>query len=397
MMSSDSTIRSLKSGEATSLRVGMLVGTVSTAGGGVSEAVRSLSLAIRRIPGVSVEIFSLEDSRSDGGDFDDLPVHRVPIRGPAAFGYAPELVPVLLSRDLDILHVHGLWMYLSVAARRWARATGKTYVVSPHGMLDPWALENSASKKRFARLLYEDAHLRGAACLHALSAAEEEAIVAAGISTPVTILPNGVDLPSVPVGKPPWRTSMPPGSRVLLFLGRVTPKKRVLELIQAFDTAGAADRNWHLVIVGPVEAAYQKQLDAALEAAVCSERIHLVGPAYGDERGRVYAAAEAFILPSLSEGLPMAALEAFAFGLPALLSPQCNLPESFSAGAAMETGTDQETIAESLLHFFSMRIDHRLLMSQRARRLVAEKFDWNRIGFEMVALYRRLVRQPDEL
>lgn len=188
---------------------------------------------------------------------------------------------------------------------------------------------------------------------------------------------------------------MPPGAKVLLFLGRVTPKKRVLELIQAFDSAGAAGRNWHLVIVGPVETAYRKQLEAAFEAAVCSERIHLVGPAYGDERARAYAAADAFILPSLSEGLPMAALEAFAFGLPALLSPQCNLPESFSAGAAIETGTDQETIADSLLHLFSMRNDHRLLMSQEARRLVAEKFDCQRIGFETVALYRRLVGQSE--
>lgn len=374
------------------IRVGMVLGSIATRSGGVSEAVRFLSLALNRLPTVAVEIFSIEDPRSEAHVFDTLPVHLVRIRGPASFGYAPDLVATLLSRNMDLLHVHGLWMYLSVAARKWARVTGRPYIVSPHGMLDPWALSNNGLKKWLARLLYEDAHLREATYLHALCAQEMDAITAAGIHTPVIVLPNGVEASAAPATPPPWRASLPPDARILLFLGRVTPKKRVLELVQAFCLTGKAAKNWHLVVVGPADAQYRTELDAAVSSVPSCDNVHLVGPAYGEERAAAYAAAHAFILPSLSEGLPMAALEAFAFGLPALLTPQCNLPESLDAGAAFAIGTEPGAIAEGLLRLFSMAEDERMLMGQRARRLAAEKFNWDTIATEMAELYRRLVR-----
>ena len=105
----------------------MLVGSTSVTAGGVSEAVHSLAAALGR----------------DGRSFGDIPVRLAKIRGPSSFAYAPHLVRQLLDADLDVLHVHGLWMYMSIAAWRWARATGRPYVVSPHGMLDPWALDNN--------------------------------------------------------------------------------------------------------------------------------------------------------------------------------------------------------------------------------------------------------------
>ena len=122
--------------------------------------------------------------------------------GPRAFGYAPELSRALDAARLDLVHTHGLWMYPSVAAAwRWATRWKRPLVVSPHGMLEPWAVRNSAWKKRIAGWLFENRHLRRAACLHALNDAEYEAIRAYGLTNPVAVIPNGVDLPE-PGGSP---------------------------------------------------------------------------------------------------------------------------------------------------------------------------------------------------
>lgn len=86
----------------------------------------------------------------------------------------------------------------------------------------------------------------------------------------------------------------------------------------------------------------------------------------------------------------MAALEAFASGLPALLTAQCNLPEGFAAGAALQISAHEEGIAEGLECLFAMDESERLLMSASARRLAISRFNWDTIALDMARLYRRM-------
>lgn len=372
------------------IRVGMLVGSVSLASGGVSEAVRSLCLSLRR-SGLAPEIFSLRQPGALLRDFSGIPLHLADVKGPPGFGYASGLSRLLRERQPDILHVHGLWMYQSVAARRWAAETGHPYLASPHGMLDPWALGNSAWKKRLAWRLYEGAHLRSAALIHALCEPEREAIARLGLPEPVVVVPNGVDPPPPRFspsrnGRAPWR-DLPETAKVLLFLGRVTPKKRVAELLRAWARVSSADPAWHLAVVGPVDDGYREELDTIVRQSGLSNRIHMTGPAYGDVRQAAYASADAFILPSISEGLPMAVLEAFANGMPALLTRQCNLPEAFADGCALAIGADELSISEGLLKLFAMPEAARLSMAGKARGFATKNFDWDAVGARFAEIY----------
>ena len=99
-------------------------------------------------------------------------------------------------------------MYPSLASRRWSRRVCRPYLVSPHGMLDPWAVRHAAWKKRVAGWWFENAHLAGAACLHALTASEARAIRAYGLTNPICVVPNGVDLPrQTAFPRPAWADS----------------------------------------------------------------------------------------------------------------------------------------------------------------------------------------------
>jgi poly(glycerol-phosphate) alpha-glucosyltransferase len=372
------------------LRVGMLIGSTSVAGGGVPEALRKLCFALDKVPGISPEVFALRGDDKQLLDFGTIPVHLAPATWSLGFGYAPMLGAMIAQRQPDILHVHGLWMYLSVVARRWHRSTSKPYVVSPHGMLDPWAMRNGFWKKRLAWHAYEDAHLSSAACIHALCEAERVAVRAAGLERPVIVLPNGIERFQRPADLPAWRKKLPEDAKVLMFLGRLTPKKGVAALIKAWSMVCDQQPAWHLALVGPDEGGYAGLLDGLASAGRRPPRIHLVGPAYGEERSRAYATATAFILPSVSEGQPLAALEALSQGIPALLTPQCNLPEVFEAGCGLEIGTSEEAIAAGVKSLFALPPDKLEAMGARGRDLVAERFNWATTATRFADLYRHL-------
>src|SRR5215208_7965345 len=177
------------------MKVGFLVSSVSREAGGLFQSVRGLAKAVAST-NVNVRIFGIRDEQSavDLQEWRPLCVEtfRPRLR---AWGYSNQLLPAMLNAGLDVLSVHGLWKYCSVGSQRSHRQTGRPYVIHPHGMLDSWALRNARWKKRIAAALYENQHLRGAACLRALSEAEAQSIRNYGLRNPVCVVPNGVDLP----------------------------------------------------------------------------------------------------------------------------------------------------------------------------------------------------------
>ena len=179
------------------MKVGFLVSSVSREAGGLFQSVRGLAKAVMS-ESADVSVFGIADPNSalDAPYWQPLFVRTFEPQF-RAWGYSNQLVPALLDADLDILSTHGLWKYSSVASRRWHQRTARPYIVHAHGMLEPWALRNARWKKRIAALLYQNQHLREAACLRALCEAEAQSIRAHGVRNPICVIPNGVDLPQL--------------------------------------------------------------------------------------------------------------------------------------------------------------------------------------------------------
>jgi poly(glycerol-phosphate) alpha-glucosyltransferase len=118
-----------------------------------------------------------------------------------------------------------------------------------------------------------------------------------------------------------------------------------------------------------------------------NESVHFLGPQFGELKAACFQAAAAFILPSVSEGLPMTVLEAWAHGLPVLMTPQCNLPYGFQAGAALRIEPEAASIAEGLGLLFQMSDSERSGMGARGLALVKERYHWPTVAAQMVAVY----------
>ncbi len=318
--------------------------------------------------------------------------------GPEAFGFARGFIDALEDTQADVGYLAGLWKYPALAALRWSRARRKPMVVAPHGMLDPWAVRHSGWKKRIAGALFQNAQLREAVCLRALCAAEAKAFRTYGLKNPVCIIPNGIDLPVAPGQGVARHPHFPAGKKVLLYLGRLHPKKGLARLLEGWADAGLAARGWVLVLAGWDQdghaAALQRQATALGLAWTDGRRgdaegasMIFPGPQFGADKEASYASCDAFVLPSLSEGLPMVVLEAWAYGRPVLMTPACNLPEGFQADAAWRIEPDRAGIAAGLRRLGEATPADLRAMGVRGRALAEEQFAWRRLAVRMAAVY----------
>jgi poly(glycerol-phosphate) alpha-glucosyltransferase len=293
---------------------------------------------------------------------------------------------------MELVHLHGIWMYPSVVAWRWSQSSRRPVVISSHGMLDPWALARSKLKKSIARLLFEDSNLRSARCLRSLCTAETNAIRRLGFRNPICQIPNGVDIPDRATqarAKPSQ-----PTRKVLLYVGRLHPKKQLPSLLRAWKRLESLSipgaRDWELAIVGWDDANHQGELDALIDDLDVS-RVRISGPVFGEELTSLLFEAAAFILPSLSEGLPMAVLEAWAHQLPVVMTPQCNLSDGFACGAAIKTAPDPESISRAIADLLQMSDYERADMGKRGLDLVKRKYSWPGVAEQVAAVYQWLL------
>lgn len=335
-----------------SLDLGVVTGSLSPAGGGLFECMRvPTNLVAQR--GAAVSVYGLHDDQFEAarGAWTVSQLQAFPIAGPRRFGWSPEMQRALDRADHQLLHLHGIWFYPSYLVKRWRERTGRPTVISPAGMLDEWSVRQSASKKRLIRRLYEDENLRRASALHANSVAELEAIRKFGLANPVAILPNGVVLPDL-ARTLPRPAALPSDRKALLFLGRIHAKKGLKELVEAWalvrQLKPAVHRGWQIVVAG-WDDGFQTELETLIAERGLGPDIRLAGSFFGDDKLALLRHADAFILPSHGEGMPMAVLEAWAAAAPVLMTAACNLTDSFARGAAFPISIAPEAMARELI------------------------------------------------
>lgn len=364
--------------------------TCSRKSGGLFYSVRGLAGALES-DDCRCRIFSPSDefSKEDRNVWSPLPVELYSAYGPLRSSL--RLRTLLAESGGELIHVHGIWQDAQWAALQRQKKTSLPVVISPRGMLDPWALKNRAWKKKIVGELFAYESLRRATCIHALCRSEAESIRAQGYTNPVALIPNGVELPAA---KTP---EVRDGKKRLLFLGRIHPKKGLAELLTAWGKAGASWRDeWELIIAGWDDGGHEAGLKQM--ASDFGKSVSFCGPCFGEEKEWLLRTADAFILPSFSEGLPMSVLEAMAYSLPVLMTEFCNIPEGFDAGASIRIEPDAISIAKGLDELQSMPAGDRIKMGAKGRELVERRFTWSVISRQMKQVYEWCVnggQSPD--
>jgi glycosyltransferase involved in cell wall biosynthesis len=284
----------------------------------------------------------------------------------------------------EVIHNHGLWMMPNIYPAWAVRGTVCRLVMSPHGMLSSWALRRSAWRKRLMWHLAQGRAIRAGHAFHATAESEYQEIRAAGLRAPVAIIPIGIDIPAAPDG-------IAQGSRRLLFLGRLHPKKGIDILLHAWQRVEPRFPEWELHIVGTSDPPdYQARMER-LADSLGVRRVCFPGPAFGPDKARQYQQAHLFVLPTHSENFGLTVAEALAHGLPAIVTKGAPWPdlETRDCGWWIEQGID--SLADCLQSALALSPEKLRDKGRRGRQWMEQEFSWDRVGRMMLETYRWLV------
>lgn len=349
--------------------------------GGMVPSILGMTGALRR-SGADVRIVTPTLSRLD------------PAMVPPGLSIAgPEADMLGAIRSSEVVHIHGLWQGHGRRGASVARKAGVPYVMTAHGMAEPWALRHKRLKKLAYLALVESKNLQRAACLHALSRPEIGHLRTLAPGAPVCFVPNGVDptffddLPdrgALEAEHPELKDKF-----VLLFFGRVHAKKGLDILAEAFGTLHNDFPDLHLLIAGKDDGAWAPFADRLGELGL-TDRATYVGHVGGEQARKVWAAADAFILPSYSEGFSMAILEALACSLPTLFTTACHFPEAGQADAALIVDPQIDAVTQALRGLLERSPAERAQLGANGRRLVEAEYAWDQLAQRLADVYRWL-------
>ena len=338
---------------AAASRVLQLITTMNPDFGGPQEAVAQIGRSLHAA-GIASDIATLDAPDTTWGG------EEVVRLGPARLGhycYSERLTPWLRSNAhrYSSMLVHGLWQYHGFATWRASRGAAIPYYVFPHGMLDPWFKHRYPLKHLKKQLYWPWAEYRVLRDANAvLFTTEEERLLArqsfAHYRVNEAVVGFGISDP--PRGERAHFLHRYPhlrDKRIVLFLGRLHPKKGCDLLIDAFAAVAQSEPTLRLVMAGPDRDGYQATLMQRAGQLGISEHICWTGMIEGDAKWGAYACAEVFVLPSHQENFGISVAEALASGLPVLISDKVNIWREIAAARGGLVSQDTPEGTQDLL------------------------------------------------
>lgn len=381
-----------------------LIRTLNPTGGGPIEGVCQITPHLTNL-GVDTTVASLDPPNSHW--FSTLPFKAIGL-GPVIgnYGYRPNLKSAIsgLAKQHDAVIIEGIWQYHSFVAWRALKNCEIPYFIYPHGMLDPW-FERTYPLKHIKKCLYwpwaDYRVLRDATAVLFTTEQErslarqsfwlyraKEYVVGYGTSAP----PGSSSLQRSEF------TSLFPslrGKRILLYLSRIHPKKGLDLLIEAFALVSSSDPRLHLVIAGPDQVGWQRELEQRICILGLDKHVTWTGMLTGDVKWGALHSAELLCLPSHQENFGVVVAEALACGLPVAIAEPVNIStEVAAAGAGMVHADTVAGTTEALRRWLVLGESEKEQMKQRAVQLFAERFDFASVARNMMPLL--LQQKPHE-
>lgn len=361
---------------------------LSPSGAGVYEAVRGITTRLAAEPGFKVQVIGLAREKDawpvDRRRWDGVNVTAVGgggARGVVALRRYAQAMPVA---HIDIVHAHGVWDGAALAGALLAERAGCRLVISPHGMLEPWAFSHNRLKKFLPWHLWERRALAAADVLEAKSDLEATAFPKVGLHNQATVIPVGLDIPELlPVVRPTGRP------RTCLFLSRIHPKKGIDMLLKAW--AALRPAGWRLVIAGPDDGGHLPPLQSLARCLGIAGDVDFLGPQYGQAKWDLLRSAELFVLPSHSENFGIVIPEALAMGVPCIATTGTPWVELGPSGMGWCVAPTVDAITSALAASVSLTSADLVAMGHRGVAYVRDTFAWPAITRQTVDLYRSLM------
>jgi glycosyltransferase involved in cell wall biosynthesis len=303
---------------------------------------------------------------------------------------APTLVSEIIDYRPDVVHLHSTHVPEHISLARHLRSAEVPYCVTTHGGLHNQ--RRGRVKKRALWWLGEREYMNHALFIHAITREEARDIATYGVTAPVLVAPNGIDLRSLPRTENPTalvaRLPELAGHRVFMFMGRIAPIQKGLDLLlQGLALADIPD--CRLVFLGPDWRGGRATLEPLVDRLGVRSQVTFLDSETPQRCADLIAGADVFVHTSRWEGMSLAVLEAAGWEKPSLLTraadPNGTLGQT---GAAVVVDDTPDAVADGLREMAALDRDTLLAMGQRAHHTVATRFTWDQTAATLIEAYR---------
>jgi glycosyltransferase involved in cell wall biosynthesis len=301
-----------------------------------------------------------------------------------------------LEKDKEIiLHVHNLWNYVPYVTYKMAKKYNVPLVVSIRGSLYKWSLQQGVVRKKIAWLLFQKKVLQRASCIHVTAISEMKAVRNLGITTPIAVVENGVQIDEFSQVKDSVisknRLKLNPKFKYMLFLSRIHPKKGLHLLVNSWLKLIDVHPDWRLLVVGPCgDKKYLDQIISLLKNHDKEDRVIFTGMLYDQDRIDAFESSELFILPSYTENFGIVIAEALAAGIPVITTRETpwQVIQEFSAGWYVEV--NQLEIDKALKEALNLNENKLASMGSQGLKLI-EQYKWEGKAKKMMSIYNTIL------
>lgn len=334
---------------------------------------------------LTYDVISSEQKNIIQGNF----VFLLPSPKERRFVYSPNFKRWLDKHQFyDLYHAQGVWQYPTFATAKFARKVDKPYIITPRGMLYPQIFKNNPLAKSLLWNLSLKKDLQKAACVHVTCVEEMEHLRQRGITSPIAVVPNPVDVARLVDKNIVKKDDV---FRVG-YLGRIDPRKNIDRLILAWRELGDQVKDGELLIIGDGELEHVEFLKSEV-VRLQLDNVKFTGFLSGQAKEAAITSLSYLAVPSDFENFGMIVAEALMYEVPVIASKGTPWQELITHDCGWWIANDTETIKATLITSQQVSETQRQQMGRNGKKLILQHYSQDVVAYKMKVLYEWLLRK----
>ncbi|WMI66627.1 glycosyltransferase [Aestuariibaculum sp. YM273] len=363
------------------MKIAHIIEDFSIHSGGLRTVVQELNGRLNNVEGVeSFVISSRKESEDD--------IFLVETNKPWLFSKDWEKLfnSIKKDRGIDVIHIHGVWMFPQYCAAKFAIKNKIPFILTPHGMYEPWLWEKGRLKKKIYFNSFANSVFSKASKIHGITSDEIKNLASIFPSSNFVELPNVIDHNKFSLQEDFFVEKK---EKYFFYLGRLDAKKGIDMLIKSFSRLKNDD--FKLKIAGPFNA-YKIYLEKLVKELKIEDKVEFLGLVTGEEKERLYKQAFVFVAPSYSEVVGMVNLEAAICKTPVITTFQTGLDLKWNDNGGILINPNESELTQALIKVANWTFEERKLKGEHLSDFVKLKYSWQKRIKDWELLYKSLVQ-----
>lgn len=285
----------------------------------------------------------------------------------------------------DLIHIHGVWTYPQYISAKFCAENKIPFILSVHGMYEPWLWEKGTVKKKFYFNILTKNLFKKANFIHAITPSEKDNLILLFNKKNVIEIPNLITKTSNTI-----ITKTDSNDKYILYLGRLDEKKGIDILLKSFSKI--KNKNFTLKIAGQIND-YKKELDLLIDKLDISKKVTFLGLVTGNKKIELIRNAFVLVAPSHSEVIGMVNLEGAILKTPVITTHQTGLSPLWNENGGKLINPIEIELENALNEVLSWSDFERDENGEKLHNFVIENYSWTKRFKDWKRLYNSSVNK----